>query len=195
MKIPPVIKWVGVALGTCISIGGKILDIKEIIALGLSGDVWLLIGFVILAFSLASLVYRMQKEQESLHARVQGITIPPTTTTTPPPTMDETRMTYIQNRDIYISDLVRHEDKISARVFENCLIIGPAIITFIGCDARDSGFEGDLESLFIEVPERRILGAIAFENCLFRNCHFRRVGIIGTPDLIQYLRGALVPRT
>jgi hypothetical protein len=186
-------KWIFGGVSMCGAIWGQYLDIKETLALGLSGDIWTIIALGVLFAVISSLIWNMQKEQEKLKEQVQGITIHPTTTTTTPPA--ETRRAHIRDEELYISDLARHEDKITAKVFENCLIIGPAVVTFIGCDARDSGFEGDAESLFIEVPERRVLGAIAFENCIFRSCRFRRIGIIGTPDLIQYMREALTPRT
>ena len=79
---------------------------------------------------------------------------------------------------------------VSNKKIEDCEIYGPAMIALIGGDIlNDNRFDGDLDSLFVEVPEERtIIGAVGLQDCEFHRCHFVAVGIIGTRKQIEKVK-------
>ena len=93
-------------------------------------------------------------------------------------------------KNILISDLAEDNVLIKDRMFVDCKIVGPGIITFKGCSIRQCIWIGDLESLLIEVPEddRGYYGIVGFEDCDFRRCKFSKIGIIGTKRLLDAVR-------
>jgi len=97
--------------------------------------------------------------------------------------------THIKGRVLNLMDLVSPGTKpvISNRTIEDCEIRGPAMIYLsYGTVITHSSFDGDINSLFVEVPENRmILGAIGLENCVIRKCRFLALGIIGTREQIE----------
>jgi hypothetical protein len=101
--------------------------------------------------------------------------------TTGPPELGS----YLRGLSIRISDLAREDIVIRDRTFEDCYIYGPAILVPHGMGMfHECGFEGDTSSLFITIAEERsVIGVIALENCIFRRCHFRKIGFIVTPDI------------
>lgn len=81
--------------------------------------------------------------------------------------------------------------------FEDCIIQGPAVLIFLGDTELDScSFEGGHDSMLWEIsPDRSsILGAVGFENCIFRRCQFRGVGIAGNKEFIQTFTENVLPR-
>ena len=95
---------------------------------------------------------------------------------------------FFSKKVIRLSDmLLDGEYMIEDKTFENCAIIGPAII---GIDPGKPGgfahcaFSGNLESIFIEVaPPRNAQGVIGLSGCMFRSCKFQNIRIIGPPRL------------
>ena len=100
--------------------------------------------------------------------------------------------TYIRGRLLNLMDLLSpsSEPIISNRTIEDCEIRGPVMISLIErVTIYDSGFDGDVESLFVEVAgERIIFGAVGLRDCVFRRCHFAGVGIIGSRAQINELK-------
>lgn len=69
------------------------------------------------------------------------------------------------------------------------------MVILMGTTLADNTWEGDIESLFIEVAdERTIIGAVGLRGCVFRNCHFTKVGIIGTKTQIEEAKRGFEPR-
>ena len=87
---------------------------------------------------------------------------------------------------VRLPDLATASPMIDGHSFENCLIVGPAVMlvlggtTISGCDLG-----GDAVALFWLVePEDRpsVLGAIGARNCEFLGCRFENVGLAGTEE-------------
>lgn len=99
---------------------------------------------------------------------------------------------YIRGRIIYLMDLLApsSEPIISDRTIEDCEVRGPAMVGLLGnVIITDSGFEGDIDSLFVEIADnRRIYGAIGLRRSTFRRCQFKAIGILGTKEQIQKLK-------
>lgn len=86
------------------------------------------------------------------------------------------------------------EAVIRNRVFEDCYLEGPAVLLPVGgCDfdACDMGVTGgDPANLLLHpVGKQKVIGAIAFEACVFRRCRFFAVGFTGSPAFLgQFMR-------
>lgn len=106
---------------------------------------------------------------------------------------------YISGQIIHLMDLLAPGAKpiISNRTIEDCEIRGPAMIALLGgVTIADSGFDGDIDSLFVEiVAKRMIFGAIGLQNCTFRRCRFIAIGIIGTKEQIEQAKKGFAPLT
>lgn len=108
---------------------------------------------------------------------------------------------------IRIHELLEGESVvIENREFEDCEIVGPALIFPMGCTFDSCGFAGDVDAILWEVPLRKVteirsdgteasfyegpvkVGAIAVRNCKFLRCRFRGIGITGPPDFVQQFR-------
>ena len=104
---------------------------------------------------------------------------------------------YIRGRLIYLMDLLAPGSKpiIINRTIEDCEIRGPAMIALLGgVTIANSGFDGDIKSLFVEVPDKRmIFGAIGLQDCVFRRCRFTQIGIIGTREQIDKAQQGFTP--
>jgi hypothetical protein len=101
----------------------------------------------------------------------------------------------ISDRTLRIVDLVGDGAHIEGRTFERCHIMGPALVTFIfPLKMSGGGFVtgGNIEAILWEQPpNKRVIGIIAVENCVFRDCTFEGIGIVGPPEDIQQFRNAL----
>lgn len=86
---------------------------------------------------------------------------------------------------------------ITDQTFEDCEILGPAILAPRGSGGfYNCGWEGDADSLFWELPTgERIVGATVAENCVFTRCRFVNVGIAGTKDDIDRMRAGFSTET
>jgi|JUGB01.1.fsa_nt_gi hypothetical protein len=78
---------------------------------------------------------------------------------------------------------------IEGKTFIDCRMEGPAVILPIGgcefdnCDMGNSG--GDPRNMFLTpMGAQKVVGAIAFKNCVFRRCSFFFVGITGAPEFL-----------
>jgi hypothetical protein len=93
-------------------------------------------------------------------------------------------------------DVVRIVDKagldsaIENALFENSLIVGPAVLAPLDrVTIQDCRFDGPPETIFIEVPEgRKVMGVIGLRNTTFRKCEFRNIAIMGTPKAVREFR-------
>jgi hypothetical protein len=91
---------------------------------------------------------------------------------------------------IRIIDKVGLNSAIENATFENALIVGPAVLAPIThTTIADCMFDGDPDSIFIEVPEgRRVTGIVGLINTTFRKCEFRNIAIMGTREAIAEFR-------
>ena len=102
---------------------------------------------------------------------------------------------HLQGETVRLHDLVGEKAPIiREKTFEDCDLLGPAMIWVSGTGAFIScGFDGDPDSLFVEIPEQRpLMSVIQMHDCVFRTCRFNRVGIIGLPEDIANWRKGFV---
>lgn len=95
---------------------------------------------------------------------------------------------YIDHRSFRMVDLASDYDLIEDKIFEDCTIYGPALIVPVNNMVFESNtFEGTPDALFWVIPDEqdRVIGAIGLNNCTFRRCIFRRIGIAGKRDVIE----------
>lgn len=86
-----------------------------------------------------------------------------------------------RNQMVRIAELTVLEDVIHEVRFENCEIVGPAVlglvhnVNVIGCAFDAPG----PDALFWPIPEARgaVMGAVGLVNVEFSSCRFRRIGI------------------
>ena len=86
---------------------------------------------------------------------------------------------HYRNQTVRLSDLAVTSDVIEGVTFENCQIIGPAVIVLMGDgELRNSGFDGEPEAVIWPLGDReQVVGAIALVNCTIVSCRFQRVGL------------------
>ena len=101
-------------------------------------------------------------------------------------TPDELTQSVLQNRDIRLADLTRESVVIRNKTFINCNLYGPAMVCLTEKTSSLSycGIEGEPDVSFIETINKKVIGGIELEQCVFRNCKFRGVGFIGSPDIV-----------
>jgi len=98
---------------------------------------------------------------------------------------------YISGRTVRLTDLVPDlpaAPVIRGKTFENCDILGPAVVVSKMSSLYESTFIfGEKErDVFIETPSNDELhGVIGLERCVFRECIFLRVGFIAPKDQID----------
>ncbi|MEV8023419.1 hypothetical protein [Microbacterium sp. NPDC080220] len=93
----------------------------------------------------------------------------------------------VRKREVVrVADLAVARPVIERHRFEDCLIIGPAVLATTGDDGLIEGctFDGDASSLVWLIPDDRpyVIGAIEAANCQFVNCRFSMVGFAGGAD-------------
>ncbi|MDO8613729.1 MAG: hypothetical protein Q7R32_13060 [Dehalococcoidia bacterium] len=102
---------------------------------------------------------------------------------------------YLRGLTIRIADMVREDLVIRDRTFEECEIFGPAVLIPLGAGVlQECSFEGDPASVFWEIPSGRvaIAGAIGLQDCVFKRCKFRRIGLAGPPEAIEKFRAGFL---
>ena len=108
-------------------------------------------------------------------------------------TPDELIPSLLQNKSIRINDLVREDNIIRNRTFENCHIYGPAIIALNKCITTQATFtEIDINGVFIETTNKIVSGVIELNTCIIKNCTFHKISFIGTPDDIKRLKNQVI---
>lgn len=92
----------------------------------------------------------------------------------------DSRERYFRDRTIRISDLAGDDDILRDKTFEDCTIIGPAVIAPLGVGLlKDCTFEAHPDTFLIPIhTPRGVVGPIGLEGCVFRRCTFRRIGIV-----------------
>jgi hypothetical protein len=92
---------------------------------------------------------------------------------------------HYRNLTLRLPDLVVTQDAIVGQTFENCVLIGPAVVALLGTTSFDSNvFDSpDVEAALWHVPDGQqvIVGAVAFVDCTISHCRFQRVGLAVLP--------------
>jgi len=88
-------------------------------------------------------------------------------------------------RDIWLADMVHrigHGSVLSRCEFDRCNIVGPAVVQLIECAGECCATYDPLDTvgwpLTSPVTERRT-GLIVLRHCVFRDCTFDQIGILG----------------
>jgi hypothetical protein len=111
-----------------------------------------------------------------------------------PAAFDPNAKLYVNQR-VHLSDLVRdiHPPLIRNRTFEGCEIIGPAFL-----HPRDSGIIEDIDlntsgvvSVMQVEPGTPLAGVVVASGCVFRDCGFHEIVLVGDADLVAKLRAEL----
>ena len=94
---------------------------------------------------------------------------------------------------VRLADLAVARATIKDRRFENCLILGPAVVIPTGGGViSDCEFDGSLEETIWEIPENvGRIGAIGLDNTDFISCRFQGVGFAGPAEFVRYFSDSL----
>jgi hypothetical protein len=78
------------------------------------------------------------------------------------------------------------QDAIVGQTFENCVLVGPAIILLLGTTtfANNVFDTPSIEAALWDIPADReaVVGVIPLVDCSVMNCRFQRVGLAVPPD-------------
>lgn len=88
-------------------------------------------------------------------------------------------MTY-RNQTVRLADLAVITDLLQGVTFENCVIVGPAVIVLMGTTSlSNSSFDGDAEGLLWPFPDdrERLIGAVGLSDCTIVGCRLQRIGL------------------
>jgi cell division protein FtsB len=93
---------------------------------------------------------------------------------------------HLSNRPFYITDLTRSDTMVRRWTFEDCDILGPAVVApLVGTVIENPTYVGDRPE-HIEwrtSPERaEHIGAIGLEDCVIRRCTFINIGVVVNPE-------------
>lgn len=78
---------------------------------------------------------------------------------------------------------------IEGRVFEDVLILGPAVIVPLGnFEMTSCNWQGNVEGMFLHPETSWIEGAIGVKDCVFRRCTFRKIGFTGGEDILGKIK-------
>jgi len=87
-------------------------------------------------------------------------------------------------------DLAVTSEVIEGVTFENCTLVGPAVLVPIG-DTRISHceFPSDLDAFLWPVDRERVLGGIALVDCVLSQCSFdAMLGLATSPEIADQIR-------
>lgn len=90
---------------------------------------------------------------------------------------------HYRNQVVRLPDLAVTHDLIEGVTFENCTLVGPAVIIMLGnCNLQDSGFDGDREAVLWPLGDRElVVGAIGLVSCNLVGCRLQRIGLAYPP--------------
>lgn len=91
----------------------------------------------------------------------------------------------------YLADLATEEGILEGFQFENCHVMGPAVLVVQGdFDLVNNTIEGNPDAFLWEIPEsrRHVTGAVLVKDTTFEGCTFTNVGLAGYHDFIEQVR-------
>lgn len=91
---------------------------------------------------------------------------------------------------VRLTDLAVTHDLIEEVTFENCTLVGPAVIALLGEGTfRDSAFDGDPDGVLWPLGDRRhVIGAVGLLNCTVIGCRLQRIGLAYAADQEEAIR-------
>lgn len=101
-----------------------------------------------------------------------------------------------RNQVVRLPDLAVTSDVIVGVTFENCTLVGPAVISLLDAvTMQGCTFDGDPEGVLWPVGERRfVIGAIGLQDCMVVGCRLQRIGLAYPAPQEPMLRaGGLIP--
>lgn len=102
-----------------------------------------------------------------------------------------------RGEDVYLADIARENGILDGFRFENCHVMGPAVIVVQGeFDLVNNTIEGDPDAFLWEIPEERewVTGAIVVKDTSFEGCTFTNVGFAGFTDFIEQVKHGVEAR-
>lgn len=99
----------------------------------------------------------------------------------------------VKDQVVRLPDMTVVSPLITGLVFENCLILGPAVVAMVNGGAVEGcSFDSPADALLWDFPADTIrVGAIGLDDCSFINCRFQGVGFAGPPDFIAEFTAGL----
>lgn len=97
---------------------------------------------------------------------------------------------HYRNQVVRLTDLTVTQDVIEGVTFENCTLVGPAVILLMGTGTLDGcKWDGSPEAMLWPLEQRReIIGAIALVDCSLIQCRMQRIGLAYTPEQWETLK-------
>ncbi|SDW32378.1 hypothetical protein SAMN04487912_102324 [Arthrobacter sp. cf158] len=99
--------------------------------------------------------------------------------------------THVSGKVLRITDLTITTHVIRDHQFEDCLIIGPAVLALTGESSLiDCTFDGEMDALLWEIPSTRpyVTGAIQVDGSTFTRCRFQLIGFAGPQAFVDKFR-------
>lgn len=103
--------------------------------------------------------------------------------------------TYFSKKVLRAADLI-YDSKyvVENKVFEDCEFYGPAVVsilTDVPAQVSNCTFNGDPQSIFIELPNKLITGVIGFRGCSFMRCKFTGIAFAGPKVVLDHMKANL----
>ena len=95
-----------------------------------------------------------------------------------------------RDQTVRLADLAALEDVLSGLTFENCEIVGPAVVVLLGdTKVADCHWTGDADAVLWPAHGReQVVGAIGLKDCTITGCQFFRVGMLVPDDQLPMVR-------
>lgn len=91
---------------------------------------------------------------------------------------------HYRNQVVRLPDLAVTTDVIQGVTFENCTIVGPAVVVMAGNgEMRGTSLDGDPDAFLWPVGNRdRVIGVIVLVDCTIVGCRLQRIGLAYPPE-------------
>jgi hypothetical protein len=92
-----------------------------------------------------------------------------------------------QGEDVTLSRLAGVEATIDGFRFQDCVILGPAVLVMQDVQLVDCDFGGEPSELLWEISDerQRVMGAILVSDSVFEKCRFINVGFAGPTAFVE----------
>ena len=97
-----------------------------------------------------------------------------------------------RNTVVRLPDLAVTESVLEDLTFENCRLVGPAVVLLLGGSMSRCSIEGDLDASIWAIPDdqERIIGAIGLRNCILVGCRISEIGFaVRESEIDAFRRG------